>query len=46
MLGLIWIQSIWHSDAIPKRNVLEKVYFENYNKKQQEQKQQTTKKVS
>ena len=44
MLGLILIQSVWHSDGIPKRNVLKEIDFENNSKKQQQQKQQTTKK--
>ena len=35
MLGLIWIQSVWHSDGIPERS-LEIVEFEKN--------QQTTKK--
>ena len=44
MLGLIWIQSVWHSNGIPKRTILKKDDFENKNKKQQQQqKQQTTK---
>ena len=28
MSGLIWIQSVWHSDGIPER-IFRKVYFEN-----------------
>ena len=26
MLGLIWIQTIWHSDGIPER-IFQKIYF-------------------
>ena len=34
MLGLIWIQSVCHSNGIPKVIVLKKVDFENKQKKQ------------
>ena len=28
MLGLIWIQTVWHSDSVPKNIFFEKVDFE------------------
>ena len=34
MLGLIWIQSVCHSNGIPKVIVLKTVDFENKQKKQ------------
>ena len=33
MLGLIWIQTVWHSDSIPGRIFFENVHFEKNQQK-------------
>ena len=33
MLGLIWIQTVWHSDDIPERMLCEVVNFEKIQQK-------------
>ena len=30
MSGLIWFQTVWYSEGIPKNNFFEKVDFEKY----------------